>query len=71
MTIRELRDRTGLSQSRFSQRFHLQVGTLRTWEQGVRNCPEPILYMIEEILDLEEQVKGAPSFEKTVGRPER
>lgn len=64
MTIRELRGRTGLSQSRFSQRFHLQVGTLRTWEQGVRNCPEPVLYMIGRILDLEEQLKEAERSEE-------
>lgn len=57
MTVKELRTRTGLSQSKFCQRFHLQLGTLRTWEQGTRNCPDPILYLIAEVLDLEARLK--------------
>ena len=53
MKIKDLRNRTGLSQSKFSQMFHLNVRTLQTWEQGTRPTPPYVLYMIERILDLE------------------
>ena len=55
MDIAELRKRTGLSQSKFAKKFHLNVRTLQTWEQGIRNCPEWTLWMIERILELEEK----------------
>lgn len=54
VTILELRERTGLSQSQFAKRFHIQLKTLQAWEQGWRNTPEHILYMIQNILELEE-----------------
>lgn len=53
MTIKEIRQSTGLSQSQFAKKFHLQVNTLQTWEQGIRRVPESTQYMIERILELE------------------
>ena len=32
--IRELRDKTGLSQKAFSERYGIPISTLRKWEQG-------------------------------------
>lgn len=52
-TILELRKQTGLSQSQFAKKFHIQLKTLQSWEQGWRNTPECILYMIQTILELE------------------
>ena len=53
LTILELRKQTGLSQSQFAKEFHIQLKTLQSWEQGWRNTPEYILYMIQRILELE------------------
>jgi len=53
MSIKELRTQTGLSQSEFAKKFHLNKGTLANWEQGFRNPPEYILYMIKTIIDHE------------------
>ena len=53
MNILELRKQTGLSQSQFAKKFNIKLKTLQSWEQGWRNCPEHITYMIEEILRLE------------------
>jgi len=53
MSIKELRTQTGLSQSEFAKKFHLNKGTLANWEQGFRNPPEYILYMIKTIIDQE------------------
>lgn len=55
VTILELRKQTGLSQSQFAKEFHIQLKTLQSWEQGWRNTPEYILYMIQKILELEER----------------
>ena len=43
MSIKELRNQTGLSQSEFAKKFHLNKGTLANWEQGFRNPPDYII----------------------------
>ena len=55
ITILELRKQTGLSQSQFAKEFHIQLKTLQSWEQGWRNTPECILYMVQRILELESE----------------
>jgi len=50
MTITELRKQTGLSQSKFAEKYHIQLGTLRSWEQGINKIPETILYLIERVI---------------------
>lgn len=53
MTIQELRKQTGLSQSKFAQKFHLRVNTVQKWEQGLRKCPDYVIWMMHRILELE------------------
>lgn len=53
MTIKELRNKTGLSQRLFAQKFHITICTLQSWEQGRRHTPEYVIFMVERILDLE------------------
>lgn len=50
MTIRELRDTTGFSQSKFAALFHIPVSTLQDWEHGRRKPPEYVVFMINELL---------------------
>ena len=56
ITILDLRKKTGLSQSQFAKKFHLNINTLQSWEQGIRNCPEWTLWMIQRILELENKI---------------
>lgn len=58
--IRELRKRTGLSQSKFSAKFGIPVRTLQQWEQGISAPPEYLVRMMEYIMLLEEKgpIKG-------------
>ena len=51
--IKEIREQTGLSQSQFAKKFHLMTRTIQAWEQGQRNTPKHVLYMIQRILVLE------------------
>lgn len=53
ITIKEIREQTSLSQSQFAKKFHLTTRTVQSWEQGQRNTPEYVLYMIQKILELE------------------
>ncbi|MBT8079191.1 MAG: helix-turn-helix domain-containing protein [Gammaproteobacteria bacterium] len=39
--VREIRESTGFSQERFAGLFHISVGTLRNWEQGLRRPDGP------------------------------
>lgn len=57
LSILELRKQTGLSQSQFAKRFHLSIRAVQSWEQGKRNTPDHVLYMIQKILEHEERMK--------------
>lgn len=51
--IKELRDRTNLSQNRFAEKFGIPVSTLRKWEQG-ETTPAPYIVNM-----LARQIKGS------------
>lgn len=53
LSIKELRKLTGLSQDKFSQKYHLSPQTLRRWEQGVTETPEHYLYAMNELFKYE------------------
>ena len=46
MTIKELRQQTGLSQSAFAKYFEIPVRTLQDWEQGKRTPPEYLVKLM-------------------------
>lgn len=56
MTIKEIRQSTGLSQTKFSAALNIPKRTLEKWEQGVQRCPE---YVVELIAY---RVQHAPAF---------
>jgi len=47
MTIKELREMTGLSQGKFSEKYGIPVGTLHHWEIGQRQPPAYVLKLLE------------------------
>lgn len=59
MTVKELRAKTGLSQSKFAAQFGIPVRTLQDWERGRFNPPPYVVAMMERILDLEHQLDDA------------
>lgn len=54
-TIKELRQKSGLSQSKFAAKYHIGLTTLQHWEQGVTKTPEVVLYLLNEVMKYEEQ----------------
>ena len=53
--IKELRKKTGLSQSKFSAKFGIPVRTLQQWEQGISAPPEYLVRMMAYIMLLEDR----------------
>ena len=53
--IKELRKKTGLSQSKFAAKFEIPVRTLQQWEQGISAPPEYLVRMMAYIMLLEER----------------
>ena len=53
--IKELRKKTGLSQSKFSAKFGIPVRTLQQWEQGISAPPEYLIRMMAYIMLLEKK----------------
>ena len=54
MTVKELRKRTGLTQSAFAKKYHIPMKTLQNWESdpdkpAYRKCPDYVLYSLERL----------------------
>lgn len=47
MSIKELREKTGLSQSKFAEYLNISVRTVQYWEQEKRTPPEYVTELIE------------------------
>ncbi|MBO6114481.1 MAG: helix-turn-helix domain-containing protein [Lachnospiraceae bacterium] len=62
--IKELRNKTGLSQSKFSGKFGIPVRTLQQWEQGISAPPEYLVRMMAYIMLLEE--KSQIQYEESI-----
>lgn len=52
MTIKELRQQTGLSQTAFARYFEIPVRTVQDWEQGKRKPPEYLVKLMTEKLKM-------------------
>lgn len=57
MSIKEIRALTGLSQSKFAERYGISVRTLQGWESG-KKCPEYFLNLLERVVREDEQKEG-------------
>ena len=58
ISIRDLRESTGMSRKEFSEHTGIPVRTLEDWEAGRRTPPEYIPRLIAYQLKYEELVKG-------------
>lgn len=50
ITIKELRENTGLTQKAFAARYGIPVGTLRRWEQGESRPAPYVLGMLSKLI---------------------
>ena len=56
MKIKEMRAKTGLSQTKFASLFGIPVATLKDWEQGRRKPPEYVVTMMQTILEFKKMI---------------
>lgn len=54
--VKQLRDRTGLSQAKFGEMFGIPVANIQKWEQQTSTPPDYIVSMMERILDLQDEI---------------
>jgi len=47
--VKDLRSQLGLSQPKFAALLHIDVGTLRNWEQGIRKPTGPAQALLAAI----------------------
>ena len=47
--VRQIRDMTGLPQTKFAQLLHVDVATLRNWEQGRRTPTGPAQALLRAV----------------------
>ena len=50
MTIRDILDQTGMTQTALAERFGIPLRTVQNWCGGQRSAPDYVLSMITEIL---------------------
>ena len=53
MTIKELRQATGMSQQKFGNYLNIPLRTIQSWELGERKCPAYLLELIAYKLENE------------------
>lgn len=57
VSVKKLRELTGMSQSQFANYFGMTKYSIQNWEQGKRECPKYLLDLMEYKLRKEEIVK--------------
>jgi len=50
MNIKELRKITGLSQTKFGEKYHIPLRTIQHWENETRKPAEYIVYLLERVI---------------------
>lgn len=58
MTVRELREQTGLSQKAFGEYFGIPRRTVQNWETGANECNQYIIDLMEYKLKGEGMIKA-------------
>lgn len=56
MNIKELREKTGLSQSKFGMRFGIAPVNIAHWEQGISNPPAYVVNLIAETIEKDAKI---------------
>lgn len=62
MTIKEMREKTGLSQNQFAVMVGIPVANIQYWEQGKRKPPEYVVNLLEFFLKKKHYFIGVPKY---------
>ena len=50
MTVKELRNKTGLSQSKFAEKYKINLWTLKNWEQGKGAPLQVVVHLLTRVI---------------------
>lgn len=56
MTIKELREYSGMTRTEFAKYFEIPYRTVQDWELGNRKCPDYLIKLIEFKLSAENKI---------------
>ena len=59
-TIKELCTEYGLGQTELARRFNIPLRTIQNWHAGVRNPPDYVVSMMDELLRIEKDTMPLP-----------
>ena len=51
MDIKEIRERTGLSQAKFGEAYGIPRRTIEDWERGTRKPPQYVVELLRRAVD--------------------
>ncbi len=51
MSIREIREKTGMSRAEFSRVYNIPVRTLEDWEAEKRKCPDYVVSLLQRVVN--------------------
>lgn len=71
MSVKEIRQKTGLSQSKFAERYRIPLQTLKQWESSEgssshRKPPEYVEFLLSEVTQLSNKGEGNCASEKNI-----
>lgn len=55
VSIKDLRNATGLSQTKFADAYHIPVKNIQNWEQGTRKPPTYLIYLLKRCVELDKK----------------
>lgn len=56
MTVKKLREQSGMSRNQFAEFFGVPYRTLQNWELGERQCPEYVISLMKYKLEKEGRI---------------
>ena len=51
--LKEMRQKLGLSQAKFAERYSIPKRTIENWESGLRKPPQYVLLLLEKVIAYE------------------
>jgi putative transcriptional regulator len=61
ISVKELREQTGLSQSEFAAKYDLNLRSLQNWEQGVSMPPRYVVTLLSRVVGLDYKIEESES----------
>lgn len=55
MTIKEIREITGLNQTEFAKKYDIPLRTYQHWENGDRKPPQYVLTMLQRLAEIDHE----------------